>query len=61
MERRSVSWEKAAIGGHPDASYKLDVYEKGNGNVERAVKYYIIAANLGHDPSMKALWNETYH
>ena len=28
---------------------------KRNGNIERAVKHYIIAANLGHEKSMEAL------
>ena len=33
------------------------MYEKKNGNVERAVKHFIIAAKLGHEESMKALWS----
>ena len=49
-------WEKAAIGGHPTSRHNLSVYEKKNGNVERAVKHFIIAAKLGHEESMKALW-----
>ena len=49
-------WEKAAIGGHPGARYFLGISEERNGNMERAVKHFIIAANLGCDDSMKELW-----
>ncbi len=48
--------EKAAIGGHPQARHNLGGIEWGNGNMKRAVKHFIIAANLGCDESMKALW-----
>lgn len=49
-------WERAAIGGHSKARYFLAVMEASNGNVDRAVKHYIISANLGYELSMKALW-----
>lgn len=48
--------EKAAICGNPEARHNLGCYEERNGNAERAVKHYIIAANLGLDESMKVLW-----
>ena len=54
-ERGVYHYEKASIGGHPKARSKLACYEEDNGNMERAVKHLIIAANLGHDLSMKAL------
>eukprot|EP00984_Skeletonema_dohrnii_P026121 scaffold15418_cov75-Skeletonema_dohrnii-CCMP3373.AAC.3 len=47
--------EEAAIGGHPYARYNLGVHEWINGNNERAVKHWIIAANLGDDDSIKPL------
>ena len=47
--------EKAAIAGHPDARYNLGVVEMENGRIDRAVKHWIIAANLGDDDSIKAL------
>ncbi len=50
--------EQAAIGGHPDARYNLGCTEGDNGNIERAVKHFIIAANLGCETSMKELWSE---
>ncbi len=55
-EKRVYHWEKAAIGGHPSARYRLATNEEEHGNMERAAKHFIIAANLGDDQSMKALW-----
>jgi TPR repeat protein len=56
-EKRAVHhWEKAAIGGHPIARHNLAVIEERNGNMGRAVKHFIIAANLGNVGSMKGLW-----
>jgi TPR repeat protein len=47
--------EEAAIGGHPEARHNLGCIETNNGNFERAVKHFIIAANLGNDGSLKSL------
>ena len=47
--------EEAAIGGHPDARYNLGINEVHSGRIERAVKHWIIAANLGHDESIQVL------
>ena len=55
MEKAVYHFEKAAIGGHPYARHNLAYIETKNGNTERAVKHFIIAANLGHDESIKAL------
>ena len=55
-EKEVYHLEKAAVGGHPDARHNLGCYEERNGNVGRAVKHFIIAANLGLKESMKALW-----
>jgi TPR repeat protein len=51
--------EVAAIGGHVKARHNLGCHEANNGRMERAVKHFIIAANMGYDESMKALWK--YH
>jgi hypothetical protein len=48
--------EQAAIGGHPWARHNLAATEEENGNMKRAVKHLIIAANLGYEDSMKGLW-----
>ena len=56
-EKKEVyHWEEAAIGGHPDARHNLAAFEMENGRPERGVKHFIIAANLGYEMSMKALW-----
>ena len=50
--------EEAAIGGHPTARHNLAYLECRHGNVERAVKHWIIAATQGQDDSMKSLMIE---
>jgi tetratricopeptide (TPR) repeat protein len=57
-EKEIFHLEKAAIGGHPEARYNLGCVEHDNDNIERAVKHFIIAANLGYDISMKVLWGQ---
>jgi len=55
-KRRQYHSEQAAIGGHPMARGNLGYAEwKKNGRVEKAAKHFIIAANLGHDTSIKVL------
>ena len=46
---------EAAIGGHPHARYHLGWHENNNGNVERAVKHWIIAATQGQDDQPRRL------
>ena len=57
-EKGVYHFEKAAIGGHHQARYNLAAVEHNTGNIERAVKHFIIAANLGHERSMKELWKQ---
>lgn len=47
--------EEAAIGGQPSARYNLGCHENNNGNIERAVKLWVIAVTQGHDAAIKAL------
>ena len=47
--------EEAAIRGHPKARYFLGAYEWNKDRYDRAVKHFIIAANLGHDESLQEL------
>lgn len=47
--------EEAAIGGHAWARHNLGYEEWENGRIERAVKHFIIAANLGNDKSIEIL------
>ena len=47
--------EEASIAGHPLARCNLGCCEGISGRSERAVKHFIIAANLGHDGSIQTL------
>ena len=47
--------EEAAIAGHPKARHILASNECRNKRIDRAMKHWIIAANLGYDDSIKAL------
>jgi tetratricopeptide (TPR) repeat protein len=55
-KKRVYHLEVAAIGGHILARHNLGCHEENNGRMERAVKHFTIAANMGDDKSMKALW-----
>jgi hypothetical protein len=55
MKKAIYHWEKAAIGGHHMARHNLGCIEFENGNADRAVKHYSIAASLGLDNSLKKL------
>ena len=48
-------FEEAAIGGHPGARHNLGIREGNSGNIERAVKHWIVAATQGEDDSIKLL------
>jgi TPR repeat protein len=52
--------EEAAIAGLPEARYNLAMLEGKSERYDRAVKHYIIAANLGHDRSIQLLLKECY-
>jgi TPR repeat protein len=55
MKKEVYHLEEAAIGGHPAARHNLGIHEANNGRYERAVKHFIIAANLGYDYSLTNL------
>ena len=61
MEKADYHYEMAAIGGHPTARHNPGCIEWKNGNMARSVKHFIIAANLGEEESMKALWKHYSH
>ena len=55
---RQKEWyhlEESFIRGHPDARFNRACYEERAGRIDRAVKHFIIASNLGHDQSIRAL------
>ena len=55
LEKEIYHLEKAAIAGHPNARFNLGCTDQAAGRTDRAVKHFIIAANLGHDTSLKFL------
>jgi TPR repeat protein len=55
MEKYTYHSEEAAIGGHPEARHNLGCKEGNKRRFERAVKHFIIAANLGDHGSLKML------
>jgi len=59
-EKAVYHFEKAAIGGHPGSRLKLAAHEMITGNQNKAVKHFIIAANLGSDLAMKGLWTHYF-
>ena len=46
-------WKIAAMNGHEKARHNLGIMEEHSGNMERAMKHYIIAAKRCFDPSLK--------
>ena len=48
-------WELAAMGGHVLARHNLGVNEERAGNMDRAIKHWMIAAGAGHDNSLKEI------
>ena len=49
--------ECAVIGGHVHGRFNLACLEEKNGRMDRAVKHWIIAANMGDDKALKVLKN----
>jgi tetratricopeptide (TPR) repeat protein len=47
--------DQAVIGGHTFARHSLGCWEEMKGNIDRAVKHFIIAANIGCDRSIEKL------
>ncbi len=54
-KKRVYHLEQAAIAGHPDARINLGIGELENGQHGRAIKHFIIAANLGSDAALETL------
>jgi hypothetical protein len=57
VEKDMKKWlshtEEAAIGGHPIARHNLGAHEEKRGRMDRAMKHFIIAANLGFHDSLQ--------
>ena len=55
MKKVKHYYELAAIGGHVNARHNLGVFEENTGNIDRAVKHYMISARAGYDNSVKEI------
>jgi tetratricopeptide (TPR) repeat protein len=53
LKKKVYHLEEAAIGGHPDARYNLGCDDMCNGRIDRAMKHFVIAANLGDDSALE--------
>ena len=54
-KKASHHYELAAMAGHEVARYKLGFIEYEAGNIERAIKHWMISASAGHRMSMKGI------
>ena len=54
-KKETYHLEEAAIGGDPMARYNLACEEWNKDRIDRAVKHFIIAANLGHEKAIQEL------
>ena len=48
-------YELAAIRGNVRARHNIGIWEQRAGNMNRAMKHYMIAAGAGYDNSLKAI------
>ncbi len=55
LKKKVYHLEEAAIGGHDLARYNLGCHEGDNERHDRAMKHFIIAANLGYDGALEAV------
>jgi len=53
MDKAIHHYEQAAIGGHEVARYILGMLEEEDGNLDRAMKHFVIAAKSGEERSLK--------
>ena len=58
MKNAKQHFELAAMAGYELARYSLGCIEYISGNVERAVKHWMISASAGHDRSMTKIQEE---
>ena len=50
-----IHYKLAAIGGHEVARQNLGIVEERNGNMDRAMKHYMVAARCGYDNALEAV------
>lgn len=53
LKKATHHWRLAAIGGHEISRHNLGTREENNGNMDLAMKHYMIAAKSGYEDSLK--------
>ncbi|KAL7540297.1 hypothetical protein ACHAXR_010007 [Thalassiosira sp. AJA248-18] len=56
-KKAKYHWERAAMGGCETSRYNLGAVEEEVGNMNRAMKHFMISAGFGHDSSLKEIQN----
>jgi len=54
-EKAEHYYELAAMGGNERARHNLGILEENRGNIDRALKHYLIAVRGGYDGSLEAI------
>ncbi|KAL7531808.1 hypothetical protein ACHAXR_004247, partial [Thalassiosira sp. AJA248-18] len=57
VKKAKYHYGRAAMGGVESARYSLGIFEGGAGNINRAMKHFMISAACGHDNSLKEIQN----
>jgi len=55
MKKAIYYWELAAMGGYVDARYNLGAMEQEKGNIQRAMKHFILAARAGDKEALERI------
>lgn len=57
MKKSNHYYELAAMGGSARARHNLGAFEHANGNVDGAIRHYMIAISSGHTISLESIQN----
>ncbi|KAL7533152.1 hypothetical protein ACHAXR_005071 [Thalassiosira sp. AJA248-18] len=57
VKKSKYHWEQGAMGGDVTARYNLGAIEWKAGNMNRAMKHFMISAGIGDDDSLKKIQN----
>ena len=55
IEKAKYYFELAAVGGHVVSRHNLGCFEEKSGNLQRAIKHFMLSAGAGYDLSLEAI------
>ena len=55
MKKATHYWELAAMGGDSNARHNLGCFECNAGNINKALKHFMIAVEFGNNGSLKTI------